>query len=117
MVAIRGTILRTVAVVGSLAHIGCGAIGRKAFIQVERRLVTTERITKIDYRIEAVETHPAPPAGVKRLRVKDAVADADNRLFIQSISGAQARPKAGVKYIFRITFAVAGSSPLLAGIL
>src|SRR5258708_22208185 len=117
VVPIRGTILWAMPIVGSLAHIGCGAVGRKALVQIERRFVAAERIAKIDYRIEAVETHPAAPAGVKRLRVKDAVSCPDNRLVIQSIGGAQSRSKASVKYIFRVTLAVAGGSPLAAGIL
>src|SRR5260370_288915 len=102
-------------IVGSLAHIGCGAVGRKTLVQIECRLVAAERVAKIDDRIESVQIHAAIPAGVKSLRVKNAVACADNRLFIQFVCGSQSRSKAGVEYIFRVTLAVAGSSPLAAG--
>src|SRR5260370_24166928 len=72
VVPIRGAILWAMPIVGSLAHIGCGAVGRKALIQIERRLVTTELIGKIDYPAEAVQAHLPAAAGGTSRRVQNA---------------------------------------------
>ena len=56
VVGVGGTVVRSAgAVIGSQANVRGRAIGREAFVEVERRLISTQRIAKAELRIESIQ--------------------------------------------------------------
>src|SRR6185437_1795516 len=102
--------------IGAGADVRSRVIGWEAVVQIESRLITTQRTVEPDLRVEAVQRHAAAPTRVKRLGIKNAVAGVDDRLVVHPIGEADARRKRAVKGSLRITHASASRTPFVTGI-